>query len=136
VDFVEQISEVEPELRSSESASADVATSDTIKISFQLSNPTSFTTNFTLSGSFQIENGLQVDDLIDSVVVYPQETVEIDATINASTALAGSRNLFTLNATNDCLDLSAQRNITVVEQVSLFPKFVLYHFEYNSNVGV
>ena len=119
INFVEQTSEIKPELHSSESDTADIAASDNIKISFQLSNPTSFGTNFTLSGSFQTANGLQFDDLLDSVIVYPQETVEIDATIKASTAAAGSRNVFTLNATNDCWDLSAQRNITVIEQVSL-----------------
>ena len=118
VNFIKQMSEVKPELHSSENGTVDIGTSDSIKISFRLSNPTSFGTIFTLSGSFQTANGLRVDNLLDSVVVYPQEAVDIDATIKASTATAGSRNVFTLNATNDCWDLSAQRNITVVEQVS------------------
>ena len=122
VDFINRISEVKPELQSSESGTVEIGTSDNIRISFQLSNPTFFTTNFTISGSFQSANGLEVDDsLLSSVVVYPQETVEIEATIKATSAPAGSRNVFILNATNDCLDLSAHRNITVVEQVSLVP---------------
>ena len=121
VDFTNQMNEIKPELHSSESGAAEIGTSESTKISFRLSNPTTFTTSFTLSGSFQNANGLQVENLLDSIVVYPQETVEIEATIKASTAPAGSRNVFTLNATNDCLDLSARRNITVVEQVSLVP---------------
>ena len=119
LNFIKQMSEVKPELYLSENGTADIGTSDNIKISFRLSNPTSFGTNFTLRGSFQITNGLQIENLLDSVIVYPQETVEIDATIKASTATAGLRNVFILNATNDCWDLSAQRNIVVVEQVSL-----------------
>ena len=121
MDFTNQISEIKPELHSSESGPAEIGTSESTKITFRLSNPPSFAMNFTLSGSFQNANGLQCENLLDSVVVYPQETVEIEATIKASTAPAGSRNVFTLNATNDCLDLSAHRNITVVEQVSLLP---------------
>ena len=121
VEFINQTSEMKPELHSSESGAAEIGTSESTKISFRLSNPTFFATSFTLSGSFQNANGLQVDNLVDSVVVYPQETVEIEATIKASTAPVGSRNVLTLNATNGCLDLSAHRNITVVEQVSLVP---------------
>ena len=136
MDFTNQINEIKPELHSSESGPAEIGTSESTKISFRLSNPTSFTTRFTLSGSFQNINGLQVENLLDSVVVYPQETVEIEATIKASTAPAGSRNVFTLNATNGCLNLSAHRNIIVVEQVSLLPlgsqSMVIFKLPHNS----
>lgn len=118
VEFMKQMTEVKPELQSLESDSIEIGTSGNTKISFRLSNPTSFATNFTLSGSFQSDNGLEIDSLLGSVVVYPREAVEIEANIKASTATVGSRNVFTLNATNDCLDLSVHRNITMVEQVS------------------
>lgn len=116
----EMINNAVYELKSVESGVVDIVTSESKRITFRLRNPTAFTTKFTLTSSLQITDGFQVgDNLTTSVVIYPQEAVEIEATISANTAAVGARNRFTLHATNGCVHLYAYRNLTVIEQVSI-----------------
>ena len=55
VDFINQLSEIKPKLHSSESGAAEIGASESTKISFWLSNPTSFQQNLTSMAAFRTQ---------------------------------------------------------------------------------
>ena len=107
------------ELSSSGSSNTEIFVSGGRSLTFLLRNPTSFQTNFTLDGSLRRENGFEIGNTnLHSVVIYPEESLQIEVTINSGTAVVGSTNTFILHATNGCVDLYSIKNVTVIEQVS------------------
>ena len=87
------------ELSSSGSNNTEIFVSGGKSLTFLLRNPTSFLTNFTLANGFEIRS----NNLPYSVVIYPEESVQIEVTINSGTAVVGLTNTFILHATNGCV---------------------------------
>lgn len=110
----------EIELASSDSNNIEIFESESKSLTFLLRNPTMFPSNFTLNGSMEQNNELRFNTtrFPDWIIIYPQETIHIEVTINTGAATTGTTNIFTLYATNGCENLRSFNNITVVEKVS------------------
>lgn len=94
-------------------------------LTFMLTNNNTFPSNFTLTGSLELGNGFEYNTTSSSnlpywVVVYPHETILTEVAIDAGVSVVGSKNRFTLHATNGCVDLFSSINITTIEFVSYY----------------
>ena len=130
--------ETEFELLCSESNNSEIDVSESKSLIFLLRNPTSFPTNFTLDGSLKWMNGFEIgnNSLPYSVVIYPQESIQIEITINSGTAVIGSTNTIILHATNGCVDLYSFKNVTVIEQVGQITINVMHNDLYMMYVAI
>ena len=110
------------ELVPSDSSPMEMMSSERKSVVFLLKNSNSFPSNFTFNGHFESDNGFIMQNnksLPFSFLIYPQESVQIDI-IESEMTDTGSTNTFTLHAYNGCIDLYANRTITIVDKVSQF----------------
>ena len=79
------------ELIPSDSTNIEIFVSESKSFTFLLRNPTLFPSNFTLNGSMEWNNGLRFNKtgFPGWIIIYSQETIHIEVTVNAGAAAAG-----------------------------------------------